>query len=194
MSVRHLPNAGERANAIAGWVLLGVVALAAVESLLAGRYIWMAFEAGFVAVAALPALALRDWRVLVPWPLLAVGAGSLAAQSLGLHQELTTYTAVAAISLVAVAELDAYTDVEMRRRFAVAFAVLTTMAVQGVWTVLQYYADQWLGTNYIVSQADLQWDFVFVTLVAFVVGGAFELYFKRADGGGAHEEPTVNET
>lgn len=187
-------DGSERTNAIVGWVLLGVVALSAVQSLLAERYVWAVVEVGFVAVAALPALALRDWRVLVPWPVLAVGAAALAAASLGLHQELTAYTALAAVSIVGVAELEAYTEVEMSRRFAIVFAVLTTMALQGLWTILQYYADEFLGTNYIVSQADLQWDFVLVTLVAFVVGGAFELYFKRAEGDGGHEEPTVNET
>jgi len=191
VSLRQLRDASERANAVAGWALLGVVAASGVQSLLAERYLWAAFEGGFVVVAALPALARRDWRVLVPWPLPAVGAASVLAQSLGLQQELSAYTAVAALALVVVAELDVYTEVEMTRRFAVAFAALTTMAVQGVWTILRYYSDRLLGTNYVVSQADLQWDFVLVTLVAVVVGAAFELYFKRAGG---HEEPTVSET
>jgi len=192
--VSVLREASERTNAVAGWVLLGVVALTAIRSLVTGRYVWFVLAAGFVAVAALPALALRDWRLLVPWPVLAVGASALVGQALGLHQDLTAYVAVVAVALVTVAELDAYTDVEMSRRFSIAFAVLTTMALQGLWTILQYYADQWLGTSYIASQADLQWDFAYVTLVAFAVGGAFELYFKRADADGTHEEPTVNET
>lgn len=193
MSVERLRDADQRTNALIGWGLLGVVLLSAVQSVLTTSYLWSGFEVLFVAVSALPAVVSRDWRVLVPWPLLLVGTVALAAQSLGFHQELTAYTAVAAFALVFVAELDAYTEVEMSRRFAIGFAALTTMAIQGLWTIVRYYSDQWLGTEYVQSQADLQWDFVFVTVVALVVGGAFELYFKRAGGAGSQEEPTVNE-
>jgi len=177
-----------------GWALVAVVLLSVAQTLLAGRHLWVGFELLFVVLAALPAVVSRDWQTLVPWPLLLVGAVGLAGQSLGFHQELTGYTAVAAAALVGVAELDAYTDVEMSRRFAIAFAALATMAIQGVWTIVRYYSDVWLGTGYIDSQADVQWDFVFVTVVALVVGIAFELYFERADGAGYQKEPTVEET
>lgn len=170
-----------RTNAVVGWSLLGVVGLSAVWTLASGSALWSGFQAAFVAVAALPALVTSDWRVVVPWPLLLVGAVALVGQPLGLHQELTGYTAVAAFALVAVAELEAFTGVEMTRRFAVGFAALTTMAVQGVWTIGRYVSDQYLGTGYVASQAQIQWDFVFVTLVAVVVATAFELYFRRAD-------------
>lgn len=186
-------DASVRRNALVGWTLLGAVSLSAAGSMVIGDPLWGAFEAAFVGVAALPAVASRDWRILVPWPLLAVGAAALVGQTLGFHVELTSYTAVAAFALVVVAELDAYTPVEMTRRFTIAFAVLTTMAVQGVWTVVRFYADQLLQTDLVVSQARIQWDFVFVTLVAVVVGGAFEFYFKRAEGGGSAEEPAVGD-
>lgn len=183
-----------RRNAIIGWVLLCGVVVSAAWSVGTGNHLWGAFEVTFVAVAALPAAAARDWRILVPWPLLALGVVALVGQTLGFHQELTSYTAVAAFTLVGVAELDAYTEVEMSRRFTIAFAVLATMAVQGVWTVVRFYADQLLETDLVVSQARIQWDFVFVTLIAVVVGSAFELYFKRAEGGGSEQEPAVSET
>lgn len=194
VSVDRLRDTDVRRNAIIGWALLGVVLLTAVQSLLTARYLWGGFEVAFVVVAALPAVAARDWRVLVPWPLLLVGTVALAAQTPGFYEELTAYTAVAVFALVVVAELDAYTDVEMSRRFTIAFAAMTTMAVQGTWTVVRFYSDQWLDTDYVQSQAQIQWDFVFVTLVALVVGTAFELYFERTDGGGSQEEPTVNDT
>lgn len=180
-------------NAVVGWSLLGATLLSAAYSAALGDPLWTVFEAAFVAVAALPALASRDWRLLVPWPLLAVGAVAVVGQTLGFHEELTAYTAVAAFALVGVAELDAYTRVEMSRRFTIAFAAMTTMAVQAVWTVSRFAADRALGTDYVASQASVQWDFVFVTLVAVVAGGAFELYFGRADGGGSQEEPAVTD-
>lgn len=181
-----------RPNAVVGWVLLGVVALSAVQNVAAGNYLWSGFEVAFVAVTALPALVVGDFRVLVPWPLLLAGAVALVGQPLGLDQELTGYTAVAVFALVVTAELEAFTEVEMTRRFAVAFAALATMAVQGVWTVVRYVSDQFLGTTYVQSQAQIQWDFLYVTLVAVVVAAAFELYFRRADG--APDEPTLGDS
>lgn len=192
MTERNAGVDGDRTNATVGWGVLGAVALSAVQSVYTGQLLWSGFEVAFVAVAALPAAVSRNWRVLVPWPLLLVGGVALVGQSVGLHQELTGYTAVASFALVGVAELEAYTAVEMTRRFAVAFAALATMAVQGVWTVGRYYSDQWLATNYVASQAQIQWDFVFVTLVAVVVGAAFELYFRRTDADGSTAEPGVD--
>lgn len=180
---------GARTNATVGWVLLGVVAVSAVHSALTRQFLWSGFEFLFVVLAALPAAVSGDLRVLVPWPLLLVGAVALVGQSLGFHQELTGYTAVAAFALVAVGELEAFTSVEMSKRFAVAFAALTTMSIQGVWTVVRYFSDQWLGSNYVQSQAQIQWDFVWVTLVAVVVAAAFELYFRGSETDGSPEKP-----
>lgn len=193
MSRSQRETGGVRRNAVVGWSLLGAVLASAAYSTATGDLLWAVFEAAFVTVAALPALASRDWSVLVPWPLLAVGAVAVVGQTLGFHVELTSYTAVAAFALVGVAELDAYTRVAMSRRFTIAFAAMTTMAVQAVWTVVRFFADEMLGTDYVAGQAAVQWDFVFVTLVALVVGGAFELYLGRADGGGSQEEPAVSD-
>lgn len=175
-------------------MLLGVIALSSVHSALTRQFLWSGFEVLFVGLAALPTAVSGDWRVLVPWPLLLVGAVALAGQSLGFHQELTGYTAVAAFALVAVGELEAFTAVEMTSRFAVAFAVLTTMAVQGVWTVARFFSDQWLGSDYVQSQAQIQWDFVYVTLVAVVVAAVFELYFRGTETDDSPEEPATGET
>ncbi|SEV88693.1 hypothetical protein [Halobacterium jilantaiense] len=184
----------DRTNAAIGWVLVAAVALSAVHSALTRQFLWSGFEVGFVVLVALPAAVADDWRVLAPWPLLLVGAASFVGQSVGLHQEFTGYTAVAAFALVGVAQLDAFTGVEMSRRFSIAFAALTTMAVQGVWTIGRYASDQLLGSDYIRSQAQIQWDFVYVTLVAVVIGGVFELYFRRTETDGSPDEPTLRDS
>lgn len=188
------PAGGARTNAIVGWVLLGAVAVSAVHSLLTRQFLWSGFEVLFVAVAALPAAVSSDWRVLVPWPLLLVGAVAFVGQSVGLHQELTGYTAVAAFALLAVGELETFTAVEMTSRFAVAFAALTTMAIQGVWTVARFFSDRWLGSDYVQSQTQIQLDFVYVTLVALLVAAAFELYARETDTDGSPEEPGAENT
>ncbi|WP_135304917.1 hypothetical protein [Haloarcula amylovorans] len=75
-----------------------------------------------------------------------------------------------------VAELGAFTTVEMSYRFAVGFATLTTLALQGVWIVAQFYADRWLETEYLTTQVELQMDMVVVTVTTVVVGLLFQWY------------------
>lgn len=179
----------ERTNAVVGWALVGAVALVAVERLLAGELLWAAFLALFAVVAAAPALATGEWTVMVPWPLLAVGAGASVVRSAGVAPETAGFAVVAMFALVGVFELDTFTPVDMSRRFAVGFAVMTTMAVQAVWTVAQFYADRWLGTDYLHTQVELQWDIVAVTVVALVAGGFFVWYFDRFEHVGSRRRP-----
>lgn len=180
---------GERTNATIGWVLVGVVVVAAAASLLTGAVLWGLLAAVVVTTVAAPAVATRDPSAMLPWPLVAVAAAAVAVRAAGYLEEISGYVAIAALALSVVVELDAFTPVEMTRRFAVAFAVLTTMAVQGWWTVAQYYSDRWLGTTLLRSQAELQWDFVAVTAVALVIGGLFEWYFRRVGEVPARERP-----
>lgn len=180
----------ERMNAIAGWVLTGVVALAVVESVLTDALLWGGFALLIIAVAAAPALSTGEWTVMVPWPLLLVAAVAMTLRSFGLYLEIAGYLAVATLALIAVVELDAFTPVDMSRRFAVGFAVLTTMAFQSFWTIAQYYSDLWLGTEFLRSQTELQWDIVIVTGVGIVMGGAFIWYFERFEHVGSHQRPT----
>ncbi len=176
----------DRTNAVVGWLFAGVVALGAGWSFLDGAVLWGGFAAFVAAVMALPALSTRDPMAMVPWPLPGVAALAVAVGASGSFLEVAGYVGVAAVAVVVVVELDVFTSVELSRRFAVAFAVLTTMALQALWTVAQFYSDRWLSTTFIRSQTDLQWDFVAVTLVGFAMGGFFQWYlarFETADSG-----------
>lgn len=176
----------ERTNAALGWTLTGVVGLLAVVAAVSGEPLWAGFAAVAVVVISLPALWARNARLLVPWPpiLLVVVASTMRVY--GVAPDFSGYLAIATLALVGVVELDVVTSVDMSRRFAVGFAVLTTMALQAVWTVAQFCSDRWLGTQFLTSQTELQWDLVFVTVVGVLVCGAFELYFARVEHVGAH--------
>ncbi|WP_226006332.1 hypothetical protein [Natrinema salinisoli] len=180
----------ERTNAVIGWVLLGIVALDGIDGLLRDVPLWGAFELIVVAVASIPALATRDWTAMVSWPLLSVAAIAVVARVVGFPLEATAYLAIATLAIIVVVELIAFTSVELSHRFAVVFAVLTTVALQALWTVAQFYSDQWLGTEFLRSQTELQWDFVIVTAVGLVLGGIFQWYFVRFEPVGAVGRPT----
>ncbi|WP_121743229.1 hypothetical protein [Natronorubrum halophilum] len=175
----------ERTNAIIGWSLTGIVALAAIESFFAGALLWGGFELIIVATVSAPALRSRDWTAIVSWPLLAVATFSVGAGTTGFPFETAVYLAVATLALIVVIELETFTTVELSRRFAVGFAMMMTMALQALWTVAQFYSDQWLGTEYLRSQAELQWDFVVVTVVGLALGGLFQWYASRFEPAGA---------
>jgi hypothetical protein len=168
-----------RVAAIVGWVLIGSIALGAAGSLLTGAVLWGLFSLVVLAVAVLPALTRRDWTAMVPWPLLLVAAVAVIARAAGRYAEVAGYLGIVALALVIVVELEAFTSVELSRWFAVAFAVMTALALQSIWIVAQFYSDRWLGTGFLSTQTELQEDIVLVTAVAVAAGGLFYWLFGR---------------
>lgn len=174
-----------RRNAVLGWTATGVVALTAVERYLAGAYVWCGLALVVVLALAVPAIATGSTEAMVPWPLPVVAAVGVVLRALGVQPDLSGYLTIASIAIVVVFELVGYTDVELSRRFAVVFAAMTTLALQALWIVVQFYADQWLGTTFLESQVELQWDIVYVTVVSVVLAVAVELtldHFAFAGG------------
>lgn len=178
---------GERVNAIVGWAMVAIVVLGAVESFLTSAFLWGGFSLLLVAVASLPALTTRDWMAMVPWPLLFSAAIAVVTRAVELYPEIAGYLAIATLALLVVVELDVFTPVELGRRFAVGFGVLTTMAIEALWIIAQFYSDQWLGTEFLSTQTELQGDIVTVTVVGLAAGGLFYWYFVRFEPAGTVE-------
>lgn len=168
---------------------VGILILTIASSLRSDALLWAGFSFAILVVIVLPPWSSGRWSVMVPWPLSAVSAIAVLVGGFGIAPELAGYFAVAALALIVAVELDAFTSVDMSRRFAVGFAVLTTLAVQGVWIVLQYYSDRWLGTDFLTSQVELQIDIVLVTVVGLAMGAVFEWYFARVKHVGSPHRP-----
>lgn len=175
----------ERANAIVGWTAIGIVILGAAGSFLTSALLWGGFALLLAAVASVPALTTRDWTAMVPWPLPFSAPVAVVAKTTEFYPEPAGYLAIAALALLVVVELDAFTPVELDRRFAVGFGVLTTMATEALWIIAQFYSDRWLGTQFLSSQTELQEDIVIVTAVGLVAGGLFYGYIARFEPAGA---------
>ncbi len=184
-----------RANAVVGWALVAFLGLTAVAELVGGDVIWAGFIAAVAALAVLPALAYRGPQVMLPWEVVAlasvpvVGRALVAGQTVGgvtLTGRVTTYLAVAAVALIIAVELDVFTPVRMNFTFAVFFVVVATMAAAGVWAVVKWLADLYLGTSLLLTgapeheiEAALMWDFVAATAAGLLAGVVFEYYFRR---------------
>lgn len=173
----------ERGNAYAGWALLVVLALAVGENLLDGDFLWAGLALAAGAIAILPAAFTRDWTVMPPWEVLVLVALPVVVRSVaaGRVVQLASYLSVAALALLVAVELDAFTAVEMTTGFAVGFVVMTTMATAGTWAVVQWFADQFLGTEFLSTPDALMWDLVFASLMGVVAGVVFEGYFHRRE-------------
>lgn len=179
----------ERVNAVLGWLSTAVVALAAVESFLTDAVLWGCLALLIVLVASLPVAVTGNAFSMVSWPLPFAAAIAVVLRATEFYPDITGYVAISTIALLLVVELDVYTDVELSRRFAVVLAVLTTMALQAFWIIAQFYSDQWLGTEFLVSQTELQRDIVYVTATAVTLGVLTGWYLSRFKPIGSFERP-----
>lgn len=180
---------GARTNAVLGWASALVVVIAAVESFLTDALLWGGLALLVATVVSLPAVVTGDPSEMVPWPLPFVAAAAVVLRPVGIFPDIAGYVAIGSVALVLVVELDVYTEIELSRRFAVVFATMTTMALQALWIIAQFYSDRWLDTALLRSQTELQWDIVHVTVVGVVLGLLAEWYFARVEPAGSFERP-----
>lgn len=176
-----------RVNAALGWAcLLALLGVAGVEAL-GGRLLYAGFALAVLAAGVVPPAVARDPTAMLPWELLALALLPAVARTLGLFVAEANYVSVAAVALVVAVELSAFTGVEMTARFAVAFVVLTTMAVAAVWAVAQYASDAYLGTDLVAGTTALQWELAAASAVGVAAGLLFAAYFREV-GVVAHGE------
>ena len=171
-----------RVNAGLGWALVAFLALVAVEEVLDDHLLWAGFAVSVGALALVPAVAHRDWAVMLPWEVLALAALPILGRALAtlvFTSRVATYLSVAALALIVAVELHAFTPVEMTDWFAVLFVVVATIATAGVWAVVQWLSDVYLGTAFLHNEQRLMWDFVAATVVGGMAGVVFEWYFRR---------------
>ena len=171
-----------RYNAALGWLFAAVLLGVAGEEAITGDLLWAAFAAGVAVLVILPAVAYRNSLVMPPWEVVGLAALPVVGRAIASFQltsNLATYLSVAAIALLVAVELHAFTPVRMTIGFAVLFVVVTTMATAGVWAVVRWLSDVWLGNGFIESERAVMWEFVNSTGAGVVGGVVFEFYFRR---------------
>ncbi|MFT4880023.1 MAG: hypothetical protein ACI9HI_000012 [Salinirussus sp.] len=183
----------ERLNAVLGWVVAAGVGLTAVGSVLAGDLLWGVFAATVAIVMLLPPLVFADPGVMLPWEVLVLAGLPVLGRSVATLQvasRVGTYLSVAALALTVAVELHAFTAVSMSPSFAVAFVAVATMGVAGVWAVLRWTVDLWLGTGFLLDptlsehaiERGLMLEFVASTVAGVLAGVVFEFYIRRRAG------------
>lgn len=189
---------GARLTAGLGWALLVFDLAVAVASLWTGDVLWAGFALAVAALALVPPVTFRDATAMLPWEVLVLAVlplvgRVLTAEFTPFRGNVAAYVSVAALALVVAVELDLLTSVEMDYRFAVAFVVVATMATAGVWAVVRYGSDLYLGTTLLLppggvdappaaleeAEHGLMLEFVASFAAGVVAGAVFELYFRR---------------
>lgn len=174
-----------RRNARLAWVLIAVLGVAAAASVARGQPVWAVFVAGGLAVLLLPAALRRDPAVMPAWELVAVAALPVASQFLALPDpvaDLVLYGALLAVAVVAVVDVHVFTPVELPARFAVVFLALVTLAAAGVWAIVQFASDVYVGTALVGTKTTLMWDLVLATAVGLLASPLVAGYFGWLDG------------
>jgi len=179
-----------RVNAVLAWALGSLFALSAAEGAVTGDYLWSGFAlfVGFMAV--LPAVVGRDPRRVPPWEVVLLAGLPVVGRAVATFQVtsvVATYLSLAALALLVAVNLHLYTAVEMSVGFAVLFVVVTTLAAAGVWAVVRWVSDLYLGTELLLDpglerdeiEKQLMWEFVGATVAGLVAGVVFEAYVRR---------------
>ncbi|EMA39044.1 hypothetical protein [Halococcus hamelinensis] len=171
----------ERTNAWLAWGVVVAVGASAVAATVRGNLLGALFAASIVVVAVLPPASFRSRWTMVPWEILAIAAFPTLGRAVApaVVGDVATYVSVAALALVVAVELHLFTAIEMSYRFAVAFVVLTTMATAGVWALVRWVADGYLGTGFLTTETALMWEFVASTVAGVGAGIVFEGYVRR---------------
>jgi hypothetical protein len=171
-----------RVNAALAWVLVAVVLVDAVTEFALGELTAGVFALVVAVIAVLPAIALRNPRLMVPWEILALAAlpvlGRLFA-GFPVTEALATYLAVAAVALIVAVELHVFTTVRMTLGFAIVTVVVFTTAAAGAWAVLQYAAHVLLDTAFETTNDELMREFVYSILAGCLAAAVYEFYVRR---------------
>lgn len=169
----------ERTNAVLAWALLGFVAVVAIVNIMSDP-LWAGFAACVAVLGVIPAVVVGSPRAMLPWEVLVLASLPLLAQTVTPSAgQIATYLAVAAVALIVAVELHVFTPVDMNYSFAVLFVVVTTMAAAGVWAVVRWSADIYLGIDFVLTSRELMIEFIASTVAGILAGIIFELYFRR---------------
>lgn len=179
-----------RLNAVAAWILAGTLGLIAAGSVLAGDLLWAGFTLAVLALALVPPVATRRPTAMLPWEVLGLAALPILGRNLATIPatgQVATYLSVGAFALIVAVELHAFTSVKMTPGFAVVFVAVTTMAAAGVWAVVRWTLDGWLGTAFLldpsvpleVVERSLMIEFVASAAAGILGGVVFEYYVRR---------------
>lgn len=181
MLSRLFARISPRVNAYISYALVLFLSAVAVESFFDAEFLWTGFASAVVVLAVLPAISYRDFRAVVPFEVLLVVCLPFLQKAFDLaflRSHTVSYLAVAFFALMVFTEMDEFTAFESTPRFNVFFVLITTIALAGVWAVVRWLSDIYLGTMTMPDENTLMWEFTAATGVGFALGLGYNFFLK----------------
>jgi hypothetical protein len=177
-----------RLNAVLAWIVVAALVITAGGTVATSEALWVVFPVAGIVLVVFPAAVYHDTSVVPPWEVAVIAAVPSVAHAVtgaGTVSQIAAYVTVVSLSLLAVVELHVFSPVELPPWFAVVLVVFLTMAVAGLWTVIRYASDVFLGTTFIGSLNQLMWDLVTASVVGVLGGPLVALYLRDHESVGA---------
>jgi hypothetical protein len=179
-----------RINAFFGWGMVLLLFLFAIVNLMYGRLTWSILTIFVISIIGAPAILLRKYSVMPAWYFVILATlpiiGSTTAYYL-FSASIPVYLSVATIALLLAAEISWFTSVKMNYKFAILLVIIVTLAMSGLWYLLQWLLDMNLGTSYILNgqtandiNDTVMLKFIYAAISGIVAGIFFGWYFRSS--------------
>jgi hypothetical protein len=179
-------------NAILSWVILSILVFLTFVDFMNGRYTWGILSSFAICIILLPAVFFKNLSIMPPWYLLMLVALPIVGNAIDYQlfsSSIPHYISVATIALLLAAEINWFTSVKMDHKFAILFVFITTLAISGLWYLMQWLLDTHIGTSFILDgrskeavNTAVMYEFMYATVSGIVAGLIFGWYFRSRGG------------
>ncbi|WP_094227630.1 hypothetical protein [Methanolobus psychrotolerans] len=186
-------------NAFFGWTMVFLLSLLGIVNMMDGRFMWFALIVLVICIIIAPAIILHKLSVMPSWYFIILTIIPIIGNTTAYHFFLTgipVYFSVATIALLLAAEISWFTSVRMHYKFALLLVVITTLAMSGLWHLLQWVLDVNLGTAFLLDgrspeeiNTHVMHRFIYATITGIAAGLLFGWYFRKVRPGVGIEFP-----
>jgi hypothetical protein len=153
-----------------------------------GRLTWSILTIFVICIIGAPAILLRKYSVMPAWYFVILATLPIIGSTTAYYffsASIPVYLSVATIALLLAAEISWFTSVKMNYKFAILLVIIVTLAMSGLWHLLQWLLDVNLGTTYILNGRTpdiindaVMYEFIYAAIAGIVAGILFGWYFR----------------
>jgi hypothetical protein len=187
-------------NAFIGWTMILLLTLLGIGNFIYGRFMWTILIAFVIGIIITPAIRMRKLSVMPSWYFIFLVILPIVGSSTAWYFFSTSipfYVSIATIALLMAAEINWFTSVKMTYRFAILLVIATTLAISGLWHLIEWLLDIYFGTSYLPGGLSpdaindtVMHQFIYATIAGVAAGTLFGWYFRSAKNGELVEVPT----
>jgi hypothetical protein len=165
-----------------------------------GRFMWTILIAFVIGIIIIPAIRMRKLSVMPSWYFIFLAILPIIGSSTAWYFFSTSipfYISVATISLLVAAEINWFTSVKMTYKFAILLVIVTTLAISGLWHLVEWLLDIYFGTSYLLGGISpdaindaVMYQFIYATIAGVAAGALFGWHFRSSNNTDLVEVPT----